>query len=44
MKLGQNGRVGDPKFTSSHRHTKIRIICRATTDEKDRNLAEKIYN
>ena len=29
--------------TFSCRHTKIRIISRATTDEKDQNLAGKIY-
>ena len=32
----------DPDFGSSHRHTKITAIQRATTDGKDQNLAEKI--
>ena len=32
----------DPDFTSFHGHTKITTIYRATTDEKDQNLAEKI--
>ena len=33
----------DLKLTSSHGHTKITIIYRATIDEKDQNLPEKIF-
>ena len=33
----------DPEFTSYHGHTKITAIYRATIDEKDKNLAEKIF-
>ena len=33
----------DPELTSSHRHTKITTIYRATIEEKDQNLAERIF-
>ena len=35
--------VEDPELTSSHGHTKITTIYRATIDEKDQNLTEKIF-
>ena len=31
----------DPKFTSSHGHTKIISIYRATIDKKDQNTSSK---
>ena len=34
----------DPELTSSYEHTKITIIYRATIDEKDCNLAEKLLS
>ena len=33
----------DPELTSSHRHTKITTIYRATIEEKDQNLEERIF-
>ena len=34
----------DPELTSSHGHTKITTIYRATIDVRVSNLPEKIYN
>ena len=34
----------DPELTSSHGHTEITTIYRATIDERVSNLPEKIYN
>ena len=33
----------DPELTSSHGHNKITTVYRATVDERDWNLAEKIF-
>ena len=33
----------DPELTSSHGHTKITTIYEGTIDEKEQNLAEKIF-